>query len=191
MTKAELRARALGRLRGLTPAQRREAGEMIAERVWELPEVGGASTLLLFASLPLEVPTMPLARAVLERGQRLVYPRSRPGGRLHLHRVEEVEGLLPGRYGILEPDASLPEVSPGEVEAALAPGLAWDRSGTRLGRGGGYFDRLFGAPAWRGFICGIFFAVQEEKVIPCDPWDAPLDAVATESEIWRPEPSAG
>jgi 5-formyltetrahydrofolate cyclo-ligase len=191
VTKERLRAQARERLRQLGAAQRLAAGEAIAERVWELPEVERAGTILLFASLPEEVPTAPLARVVLERGHRLVYPRSHPGGRLVLHLVEEVEALAVGRYGILEPDVSLPQVEPGAVEAALAPGLAWDRQGTRLGRGGGYFDRLFGSTEWRGFICGIFFAVQEVPRIPHDPWDAPLGAVATERELWRPGPAGG
>jgi 5-formyltetrahydrofolate cyclo-ligase len=186
VTKERLRALARERLRQLSAAERLAAGEAIAARVWELPEVERAGTILLFASLPEEVPTAPLARAVLERGHRLVYPRSHPGGRLLLHLVDEVEALVVGRYGILEPAETLPEVEAGAVGAALAPGLAWDRNGMRLGRGGGYFDRLFGSAEWQGFICGIFFAVQEVARIPHDPWDAPLGAVATERELWRP-----
>jgi 5-formyltetrahydrofolate cyclo-ligase len=190
MRKEELRALARERLRRLTGTERAAAGEAIAERVWELPGVESAATILLFASLPLEVPTAPLARTVLEGGRRLVYPRSAEGGRLILHRVDSLEGLTPGRYGILEPAETLPAVRPEEVDAALAPGLAWDRMGTRLGRGGGYFDRLFGAPGWGGFICGIFFSVQEMERIPRDPWDAPLNAVATERELWSAVPES-
>jgi 5-formyltetrahydrofolate cyclo-ligase len=72
-----------------------------------------------------------------------------------------------------------------EVDAALVPGLGWDRSGGRIGRGAGYYDRLFADPEWRGFRCGLFFAAQEADVLPTDPWDAPLDAVVTEREVWR------
>jgi 5-formyltetrahydrofolate cyclo-ligase len=65
------------------------------------------------------------------------------------------------------------------------PGLAWDRAGRRLGRGAGYYDRLFADPAWRGFRCGLFFAAAEAPALPADPWDRPLDAVVTGREIVR------
>lgn len=190
--KPELRALARDRLRRLTPGEREGAGEAIAERIWTLPELVAADTILLFASLPEEVSTQPLARSIRERGHRLVYPRSRAGGLLVLHEVPDEAALVDGRYGIREPAASLPVVPVAEVRVALAPGLAWDREGTRLGRGGGYFDRLFGAPGWGGFVCGVFHSLQEVERIPRDPWDAPLGAVVTEREVWRPaEPVSG
>jgi 5-formyltetrahydrofolate cyclo-ligase len=68
---------------------------------------------------------------------------------------------------------------------ALIPGLAWDRNGNRLGRGGGYYDRLLAGEEWRAFRCGIFLSVQKLTTIPHDPWDSPLDAVVTEAEIVR------
>jgi 5-formyltetrahydrofolate cyclo-ligase len=72
-----------------------------------------------------------------------------------------------------------------EVDVALVPGLAWDRRGARLGRGAGYYDRLFLRPSWRGFRCGLFFAAQEFDRLPANRMDAPLDAVVTEREIVR------
>jgi len=101
-----------------------------------------------------------------------------------LHAVGDLGDLRPGRYGIREPDAdACPVVGVAAVDAALVPGLAWDRAGHRLGRGGGYYDRLLGHPAWRAFRCGLFFAAQEVPPLPADEWDSPLDAVLTEREI--------
>jgi 5-formyltetrahydrofolate cyclo-ligase len=100
--------------------------------------------------------------------------------------VSSLAHLRPGNYGIREPDpARCQEVGPAEIDATLVPGLAWDRRGTRLGRGAGYYDRMFARPDWRGFRCGIFFALQEMEEIPADPWDQPLQAVVTEREVWR------
>ncbi|HEX5727257.1 MAG TPA: 5-formyltetrahydrofolate cyclo-ligase, partial [Longimicrobiaceae bacterium] len=124
--------------------------------------------------------------AAWERGVEVAYPRVLPDRRvLALHCVEGPERLRPGAYGIREPDEACRLVSPEEVDAVLVPGLAWDRAGQRLGRGAGYYDRLFADPAWRGFRCGLFFAAQEVEAIPADPWDAPLQAVVTEREVWR------
>jgi len=90
-----------------------------------------------------------------------------------------------GAYGIREPDAACPLVSIEEIDAALVPGLAWDRRGGRMGRGAGYYDRLLGSPGWRGFVCGLFLAAQEFDRLLMEPWDVRLDAVVTEAEVLR------
>ncbi len=188
MTKAELRAEARRRLRALDPAARAAAEAEIDRRAFAVPEVAAASTLLLFADLPEEVGTDRIAADALGRGLALVYPRTVPGTReMTLHRVASLAELRTGQYGIREPDVErCPEVALETIDAALVPGLAWDRRGARLGRGAGYYDRLFAHPAWRGFRCGIFFAFQEMDSIPSEPWDIPLQAVVTDAEVWRP-----
>ena len=187
MTKEEVRRELRARLRALPPEARERAGREVESRVWTLPEVADARVLLLYASLPAEVPTDAVAREALRRGITVVYPRCVTGTReMTLHALERLEALKEGSYGIREPDeTSCPLVSVEEVDAALVPGLGWDRRGGRIGRGAGYYDRLFADPGWRGFRCGLFFAAQEVPAIPIDPWDAPLDAVVTEREIVR------
>jgi 5-formyltetrahydrofolate cyclo-ligase len=187
MTKAELRAEARRRLRALSVDAKASAQAEIGRRVWEVPEVAAARTLLLFADLPEEVSTDAIAAEALRRGVTVVYPRTFPETRgMTLHRVASLDHLRTGSYGIREPEVErCPEVAEASIDAALVPGLAWDRRGSRLGRGAGYYDRLFGNAAWRGFRCGIFFALQEVESIPTEPWDLPLDAVVTEREVWR------
>jgi 5-formyltetrahydrofolate cyclo-ligase len=135
------------------------------------------------------VRTDAIAADALRRGVTLVYPRTLPATReMTLHRVVSLADLRTGSYGIREPDVErCPEVAESAIDAALVPGLAWDRRGSRLGRGAGYYDRLFGRAEWRGFRCGIFFAFQELGDLPAEPWDLPLDAVVTEREVWRRE----
>lgn len=189
MTKTEARAEARARLRLMSPAERRRAGERIAERVWDLPAIAGARSLLLYASLPEEVPTDAIADEALRRGVIITYPRCLPETRrMTLHVLKDLAELREaGSYGIREPDAACPLLALRDIDAVLVPGLAWDRRGRRLGRGAGYYDRLFADPEWRAFRCGLFFAVQEIPGIPVDPWDVALDAVVTEKEIMNDE----
>ncbi len=186
LTKAVLRREMIARLRAQSPAEREMAGACIARRVWMVPEIVRADVLLVYASLPEEVPTDRIALEALRQGITVVYPRSSPGGSMALHQVELVKQLGAGPWGIREPNPAIhPQLPVSVVDAALIPGLAWDRAGKRLGRGGGFYDRLLAAPEWRGFRCGIFFAAQEMPGLPGDPWDVPLQCVVTEREVWR------
>lgn len=177
----------LARLRAVPVEERSRAGEEITRRVWMVPEIGRASVLMLYASLPEEVPTDSIAHEALRQGITVAYPRSSPGGSMVLHKVGAVDQLQVGRFGIREPDPALHPPLPTEaVDAALIPGLAWDRAGRRLGRGGGFYDRLLASAEWRGFRCGTFFALQELPALPTESWDIPLDCVLTEQEEWHP-----
>lgn len=194
MDKAGSRREARARLRSLTPDDKRAAGARIASRVWEIDAAAKAGSILLYASLPEEVPTDDIAREARVRGIEVVYPRCLEGPReMSLHSVRDDADLLAdGRWGIREPAAHCPITRPDEIDVAFIPGLAWDRAGNRLGRGAGYYDRLLGDPGWRAVKCGLFFAVQEFPVIPADEWDAPLDMVVTEAGAWElPMPPLG
>jgi 5-formyltetrahydrofolate cyclo-ligase len=185
--KAALRLQARRRLAEVHPDQRKVWGELIADGLWSLPETRTARTILLYASLPEEVPTDAIAARARVGGQAVVYPRCLPEGReMTLHPVVSEEELTTiGRFGIREPASHCPTTDLSDVDLAVIPGLAWDRSGNRLGRGAGYYDRLLASPAFRAFRCGLFFSIQELPTIPADPWDRPLDAVVTEGGIWR------
>jgi 5-formyltetrahydrofolate cyclo-ligase len=183
--KARLRAQARERLVALSARDQAALGARIEHRVWSVPAMQTARSVLLYASLPGEVPTDDIAAQARAQGIDVVYPRCLIGSReMALHRVDSPAGLQTrGRFGIREPLPTLPEVRPGSIDVALIPGLAWDRTGHRLGRGAGYYDRMLGMAEWRGARIGLFFSVQELERIPFDPWDAPLDAVVTELEI--------
>jgi 5-formyltetrahydrofolate cyclo-ligase len=182
--KAALRREARLRLQALPAAERARMGVEVARRVWTLPELAGARTLLLYSSLPGEVPTPAIAREAWRRGIAVTYPRCLPETReLALHRVGEPGRLRPGAYGIHEPDAGCPLAGVEEIDVALIPGLAWDRAGHRLGRGAGYYDRLLAHPRWRALRCGLFLSAQELPALPADDWDVRLDRVVTEREI--------
>jgi 5-formyltetrahydrofolate cyclo-ligase len=186
-TKDELRGRMRAVLRSLAPEERRAAEAEIARRIWTVPEIAGARTLLLYASLPEEAGTDAVAEEARRRGIVLVYPRCLADRSMTLHAVDSADALRPGRYGIREPDAdACPVRRVEEVDAALIPGLAWDRAGHRLGRGAGYYDRLLADTRWRGFRCGFFFAAQEADAVPHDAHDVPLHAVVTDREVVRP-----
>ena len=123
----------------MTDEERRNATAEIAARVWSLPEVESARVMLLYASLASEVGTDEIAAEAALRGKILTYPRClRETRAMVLHRIAGLDELRrSGSFGIREPDPACPVTDLGDVDVALVPGLGWDRSGTRLGRGAG------------------------------------------------------
>ncbi len=88
-----------------------------------------------------------------------------------------------GAFGIEEPvDAQV--LDPARHDAVLAPLLAFDRTGRRLGQGRGFYDRCFARLGGeRPRLIGIAHTFQEVEQIPAEPWDIPLDAVVTDTKV--------
>src|SRR5580765_1188934 len=109
-------------------------------------------------------PALLLARLV-ENGCHIAFPRVvESDAALEFHRVPDGEVLQPGAFGIHEPLAHWPRVTP---DLLLVPLLAFDAKGMRLGQGGGFYDRTLErlkAPA-----IGIAHAAQEMDFIPREP----------------------
>lgn len=103
------------------------------------------------------------------------------------HRCNPLDSQLlrMGKYGILEPYPDCPELSAAEVDLILVPAVACDRTGYRLGYGGGYYDRLFASSDWSSIpTIGIVFDQDLLDQLPIDPWDQPLQAVCTEKGVF-------
>lgn len=88
-----------------------------------------------------------------------------------------------GPFGLRQPTSESPAVAP---DIILTPLLGFDSRCNRLGQGAGHYDRAFAA--WpEALRIGIAWSVQQVAELPCDPWDIPLDAIVTETELFLPE----
>ena len=137
-----------------------------------------AGTLLLYYPLADEVDVRPLIQEAHRHGKRVLLPVC-VGDDLELHLYEGEDSLMPGAFGIMEPQGALfaPEDYP-EIQLALIPGMAFDRVGHRLGRGRGYYDRLL-PRLTAARLQGICFPFQLLDEVPADAHDIPVHAVTT------------
>lgn len=99
---------------------------------------------------------------------------------LQLRLWEQGAALYPSGFGTLAPDENAPLAEP---DIVLMPLLGFDQQGTRLGYGGGYYDRTLAAMGRLPRLVGFAFSAQELNHIPREMHDVPLDAVVTEQGI--------
>ncbi len=91
--------------------------------------------------------------------------------------------LFPNRYGIPEP-VTEQFVPLDQLDCMLIPLVAFDSAGNRLGMGGGFYDyTLNQATEKKPLLIGLAHACQSATTLPIEPWDFPLDAIATEKRI--------
>ncbi|CAN5386842.1 5-formyltetrahydrofolate cyclo-ligase [soil metagenome] len=179
--KDALRLGALAAVRALAPAERVRRSAVIRERIRQSGVLAPGMTALAFAALPSEPNLLPLLESLPH--VRFAFPLAHPGGRLTLHLVTLAAQLRPTSSRVPEPDPdSCPEIAPEEVDVALVPGLAFDPSSLhRLGRGGGFFDRLLARPTFRARRIGIAFSVQLVPIPSPESHDQPVDALITDA----------
>ncbi|HML47949.1 MAG TPA: 5-formyltetrahydrofolate cyclo-ligase, partial [Clostridia bacterium] len=151
--------------------------EQIARQILRSERWLAARTVFCYVSIGSEVDTRFLLDAALAAGKRLLAPRCRPDRFMDACALDAVAGLCPGRYGIPEPPKDAPPTEPEEIDLALVPGLAFDRSGGRIGYGCGYYDRFLAqCPAYRVGLC--FPGQVRADLPPAAPWDQRMHALA-------------
>lgn len=177
--KAQLRSEIRGILKNLSPGKRKRDSATICTLLQQQTFWQRATSMLFFAPLPNEVDVWPLLAEALAGGKLASLPRF--DSRRECYAARRVQHLpreiVTGQFGIREPGAGCSEIPPASLDLILAPGVAFDLRGHRLGRGRGFYDRLLaGAP---GVKCGVAFDEQIVNEVPAESLDVRMDFVLT------------
>ncbi|MEJ0013692.1 MAG: 5-formyltetrahydrofolate cyclo-ligase [Bauldia sp.] len=181
-SKATLRAEAMARRDTLTTGVREAASVAIAHRVAQLPEMARARTIAAYMPIWSEVDPRPIIAWAFEHGADVVLPAVIGGTAMEFRRHRAGDALVAGRFGTMMPHADAEVVDP---DVVVSPMVAFDRHGTRLGHGRGFYDRaiaLLHAKGARPLLVGVAFAAQEVAAIPTEPHDVRMDIIVTERE---------
>ncbi len=176
--KTALRAAMRKRRRGLAAddasAAERAAAVLPAALVGRFAVVGG------YHALGAELDPSIVLERLADGGAAIALPVARPAEPLVFRLVRAGDTPEPDALGIAAPPAGAPEAFP---QLIIAPVLAFDRRGGRLGQGGGHYDRTIAALRARGpvFVLGLAYAGQEIAAAPVESHDQALDAILTEN----------
>ena len=181
--KRDLRTRILAQRDALSPAERDHAARAIAQRILALPSFIAARAVLLTLAYGSEWDTLPLVNAALEAGKTVVLPRVDPGTRmLELRSIRDPAAEVEYGYrGIREPARRCPLLAPTAIDWVLVPGVAFDRTGRRIGYGGGYYDRLLPLLAPDAALVAGAFDLQLVPTVPAGTHDLAVQLIVTES----------
>ena len=181
---AQLRRGIRAARRAVSPAERERISHATAATVYGWLQTRPAlRRIATFRSLPEEIDTAPLNRLLWRNGYHLYLPYV-AGKNLPLtwYPYTESTPLVPDTACIPAPDpAAAPAIAALELDAVITPLVAHDAHGTRLGMGGGFYDRTFQRkiPRARPWLIGIAYPCQAVAHLPRRAWDIPLDALAS------------
>ena len=176
--KAVLRKRLLAARSGLPADQRRDAGRLIRDALLDLPALQMAGTVAAYYSVGAEPDTRGLVYALWKRGTYVLLPLLRPDGDLDWASYEGPDSLVPGPRGLREPGEPARGIEAvTRADVVLAPALAVDHVGNRLGRGGGSYDRALARVGPLIPVIALLYDAELLGHVPAEPHDTPVRAV--------------
>lgn len=147
----------------------------------ELQEVlHNAKRIALYRAFNGEVPVDGLARSFMERGIKCCFPRILDGSMIFCD-CDDLGGdeFEISSLGIKEPAASIDAVDPSSIDVVVLPAVAYNEEGSRLGMGGGYYDRFIGSlGADRPYLLGVCYGFQICSDLPVTGHDVSADFIA-------------
>jgi len=149
------------------------------------PQLQSARAILFFAPLPDELDVWPLLEKLLPSKKICALPAFDAGSQSYTaRRVQNLEtDVFTGKFGVSEPRPECAEMALDRFDLVLAPGVAFDLSGHRLGRGRGFYDRILSAAS--GIKCGVAYDFQLVAAVPVEPHDARVNFIVTPNRCVR------
>jgi 5-formyltetrahydrofolate cyclo-ligase len=170
----------------MTSAQCEAASREICSRLQQQTIWHTGSAILFFAPMADEPDIWPLMEECLAAGKTVGLPRFVAGrsGYVAGQVRDLARDIRLGKFQIREPAGDCPELELSQFDLILAPGVAFDHKGRRLGRGQGYYDRWL-KDARRATLCGVAFAEQWLEEIPAEDHDITMHLVVTQTGVFR------
>lgn len=187
MLKNDIRALMKNRREQLSESQRKAYNKKISERLFALDHFKECRMLFSYVSFGSEADTTTVIKTALEMNKRVFIPKVEDK-EMNFYAIYSLDGLIRSKFGILEPSGSdrpyLPDHNDDVKKIMLLPGLAFDKTGNRIGYGAGYYDRYLGRfPENEWLKIGIAFSFQIMENLPASDKDIRTDFIITDEEL--------
>ncbi len=184
MDKSKLRKEIIEKRNLLDENTVKSASKTIVKTLQSLPDLKQAKIVLSYMPYGKEVDIRPLNQWILNQGKVLCLPRVINKTEMEARAVNDIsQGLLKSGFGVLEPTYDNELIDTDKIELILVPGLAFDKTGNRMGHGNGYYDRFLASCSTNTILIGIAYAFQVFDSIPFDKYDVKVNKLITEKFI--------
>ncbi len=181
--KRQIRAEMRSRLLAQSASVIGQKSRVIEKKLLETEGFRSAACIFFYVALPTEVQTASLIEKVLRDKKRVLVPfADLENKEIRAYEIKHTKNdLKKGTLDIYEPDPRGKEaVHPTEIDCVLVPGLAFDKKGSRLGRGAGFYDRFLTKLRPDAFKIALAFSFQVLPTIPLEDHDMKVDLVLTD-----------
>ena len=173
MLKKKLREEYLKKRNELGQKKKKTFDNRICEKIISSEEYKKAECIAAFYPIGSEPDIKPILEDAM-KNKTLVLPVCGRGGRMIFRKTESLSKLAPGVYNIPEPSEKDPECDLKSIDFMIVPGLVFDRSGYRIGYGGGYYDRIIPQLRDDCITCGVGYSFEIAESLPTEEFDVKI-----------------
>lgn len=191
MNKDVIRKMILQKRNQLSATDCKQVSSLLLHRLLKREEYVTADELYTYVSYGTEADTFGLITSALESGKKVYVPKILEKGVMEFYQIFDLGNLVPGKFGIFEPDLTAANSVPCPLSQAknpifVMPGVAFDRHGNRIGYGGGYYDRyLRGLGYQKVTKAALCYECQLTDTILTEEFDIPVDIIVTEMAVYE------
>jgi 5-formyltetrahydrofolate cyclo-ligase len=155
-------------MKSISQEERGDVSARIVIRLLDIREYKAARRVFCYVPMKSEIDVLPFMLQARRDGKQVFVPRITGAGTMD---------------AVSSENSSV--VDPADLDFIVTPGLAFDRTGSRLGRGAGYYDRYLAKT--KAFKVGVAYPFQLDEPLAREPWDIPMDAVVLPNETIHTE----
>lgn len=180
-SKMQLRSWAKAQIKGFSEDYLLSSNQKITSNLLKIPLVQQAQTIFCYVSVGREVDTRAFLQQQLDAGKTICVPKTKKNGQMDARHIRSLRELMPAPFGLQEPSAETPPISPSQIDVVIVPCLLCDEQGTRLGYGGGYYDRYLAQLSCPAIcLCRQPLLVAQ---LPKDSFDIPMQYAVTDISV--------
>lgn len=181
MPKDKIRKEILAKLKNQNEHERIEKSLIIKEKLFKSAEFKHAKVIMFYVSKSYEVNTHDMIDEAILMGKIVVVPKTiKNKEMLSIYEISSRSELKAGNMGIMEPHETCSESCVEKIDMVVVPGIAFDKSGHRIGHGKGYYDRFLKDVHEKTHIIGVSFSFQIVDKIPTNTTDFPVEKIISE-----------
>jgi 5-formyltetrahydrofolate cyclo-ligase len=185
--KTELRAHFRQLRQSISAKDKQNAAITAAQHFSIHPLFRNSQRIACYIGIRDEFVTHPLIERIIQAGKQCYLPVLNNNKTLKFALYQKDDLLVANQYGIPEPQNVSQVIAPEMLDIVIVPLIAYDLSGTRLGTGGGYYDKTFEFKQQKRqakpLILGLAYHAQQAEILPKEKWDIALNGVITENEL--------